>query len=137
MSKLSALKSRANQTSYRNAQQSISETPRQPAVADPCREENVLPTSALFEKLTRIEEKLDALLSEAVPQDHYSVADVARFAGRAEFTVRQWCLQGRIRAEKRACGRGLTREWMISREELQRWRSEGLLPMKPQPLRRA
>ena len=137
MSNFSALKSRANQTSHRDPRQRVLESPLQPPAADPHREENVLPTSALFEKLTRIEEKLDALLSEAVPQDYYSVADVARFAGRAEFTVRQWCLQGRIRAEKRACGRGLTREWMISREELQRWRSEGLLPTKPQPLRRA
>lgn len=94
-------------------------------------------TSAVLEKLGRIEEKLDALLSQAIPQDYYSVADVARLVDRAEFTVRQWCLQGRIKAEKRPCGRGLTREWMISRDELQRLRSEGLLPTDRQSLRRA
>lgn len=105
--------------------------------ADPTQEDAKPGNSALLEKLGRIEEKLDALLSQAIPQDYYSVADVARLVDRAEFTVRQWCLQGRIKAEKRPCGRGLTREWMISRDELQRLRSEGLLPTDRQSLRRA
>ncbi len=137
MSKISTLKSRAIQTSHRDPQQRVLESPPQPPTAHSQREEDVQSTSTLHETLVRIEQKVDALLSEAVPQDHYSVADAARIVDRSEFTVRQWCLQGRIHAEKRACGRGLTREWMISHEELQRFRSEGLLPTERQSLRRA
>jgi hypothetical protein len=78
--------------------------------------------------LQRIEEKLEVLVRQQEVKDFYSTADVARITERAEFTVRQWCRFGRIKAEKRACGRGLTKEWMVSHQELMRLRSEGLLP---------
>ena len=77
--------------------------------------------------LQRIEEKLDALIEERVPREYYSTGDIAELLGKAEFTVREWCRLGRVRAEKRDCGRGNSREWMISHEELERLRSEGLL----------
>ena len=62
-------------------------------------------------------------------QDWYSTADVAKLIGKAEYTVREWCRLGRVRAEKRACGRGRSAEWMIADAELERYRSEGLLPL--------
>lgn len=84
----------------------------------------------LVERLERIEEKLDALIQHRVPQDYYSTSAVAKMLGKAEFTVREWCRLGRIEAEKRECGRGRAREWMISHDELQRIQCQGLLPIQ-------
>lgn len=82
----------------------------------------------LADRLARIEAKLDSLIEVRTEKEYYTTAEVATRLGRAEFTVREWCRHGRIYAEKRACGRGNSREWMISHEELQRIASEGLLP---------
>jgi transposase len=83
----------------------------------------------IVERLDRIEDQLRRLLQERVVQKFYSTADAARLLGKAEFTVREWCRLGRIRAEKRSCGRGNAQEWMISHEELERIRAEGLRPL--------
>lgn len=82
----------------------------------------------LAERLDRIEDALRRLLQERTVQTYYSTADVARLLGKAEFTVREWCRLGRVNAQKRSCGRGNVQEWMIAHEELERLRSEGLLP---------
>lgn len=84
----------------------------------------------LAERLDRIEDALRRLLQERTVQAYYSTADVAQLLGKAEFTVREWCRLGRIRAEKRRCGRGHAHEWMVPHEELERVRSEGLLPSR-------
>lgn len=78
-------------------------------------------------RLERIEESLRLLLKERVEQRFYSTADVAKILGKAEFTVREWCRNRRVRAQKRTCGRGNAKEWMIAQNELERIRSEGLL----------
>jgi len=78
-------------------------------------------------RLDRIEESLRLLLQERIAQKYYSTTDVAKILGKAEFTVREWCRNFRIRAEKRPCGRGNSKEWMISHEELERIQAEGLL----------
>jgi hypothetical protein len=83
----------------------------------------------LVEWLERIEAKLDALVEGRSEQQYYSTADVARILGKAEWTVREWCRLGRVHAEKRSCGRGKSREWMVGHEELERIKSEGLLPL--------
>jgi hypothetical protein len=82
----------------------------------------------ILERLERIESALQALVSQRMIKEYYSTAEVAQILGKAEFTVREWCRLGRIWAEKRPCGRGRTKEWMISHEELTRVRNEGLLP---------
>lgn len=84
----------------------------------------------LAERLERIEDALRMLLQQRVTQTYYATTDVAKILGKAEFTVREWCRLGRIRAEKRSCGRGNSKEWMISHDELQRIQAEGLLPLK-------
>lgn len=81
----------------------------------------------LLARLDRIEESLRLLLKERVVQRWYSTSDAAKRLGKAEFTVREWCRNARVRAEKRPCGRGNSKEWMISHEELERIQSEGLL----------
>lgn len=82
------------------------------------------------ERLSRIEEALRALLQAQTIQRYYSTAEVGRLLNKAEFTVREWCRLRRIHGEKRPCGRGNSKEWMISHEELERIRAEGLLPSK-------
>ena len=82
----------------------------------------------IIDRLEKIEQALGQLISERTIKEWYSVAEVAEILGRAEFTVREWCRLGRIWASKRDCGRGNSKEWMISHEELTRIRNEGLLP---------
>jgi hypothetical protein len=63
-------------------------------------------------------------------KEWYSGEEVAARVAMAEFTVREWCRHGRIRAQERSYWRGKTVKWMISHEELVRARTEGLLPDK-------
>ncbi|QEG01546.1 Helix-turn-helix domain protein [Stieleria maiorica] len=80
-------------------------------------------------RLERIERLLESLIEQKRTKEYYSTAEVAQILNRAEFTVREWCRHGRVWAEKRGTGRGLSKEWMISREELERIENEGLLPI--------
>ena len=84
----------------------------------------------LVQRLERIEAVLAELLRQKTVKDWYSTAEVAQLLGKAEFTVREWCRLGRVHAEKRECGRGLSQEWIISHQELTRVRNEGLLPLR-------
>jgi Helix-turn-helix domain len=79
--------------------------------------------------LDRIEGMLVALVESQVVKDWYSTEEFARIVGKAEFTVREWCRLGRIRAEKRRSGRGAHPAWVISHQELMRYQKEGLMPM--------
>ena len=86
----------------------------------------------LREKLDRIESMLAILLERQTVKDWYSTTEVARLLDKAEYTVREWCRQGRICAKKKPCGRGKGGEWLVSHEELTRLKNEGLLPF-PRP----
>lgn len=88
----------------------------------------------LTARLVRIEQALDLLVRQRTVKDWYSTAEVADLLGKAEFTVREWCRLGRVKAGKKKCGRGVASEWTISHEELTRVRNEGLLP-EPNPYR--
>ena len=78
-------------------------------------------------RLTGIEDGVHLLSRAQVSQEAYSTADFARLVDRDVYTVREWCRLERIRATKRQCGRGNSPEWMISHDELMRYRREGLL----------
>ena len=54
-----------------------------------------------------------------------NVEEFSRLVDRSKFTVRQWCNLRRISALKNAQD-----NWVISRAELERYRREGLLPLK-------
>lgn len=84
----------------------------------------------IIERLDRIENMLANLAHQEPPKEFYSTAEVAEMLGKAEFTVREWCRLHRIFAEKRASGRGRSKEWMISHDEIRRVQSEGLLPLR-------
>ena len=81
----------------------------------------------LAERLERIETLLQSLLKERTIKEWYTTAEVAKLLSIAEFTVREWCRLGRVRAEKKKCGRGVASEWIISHEELVRVQNQGLL----------
>jgi hypothetical protein len=77
------------------------------------------------ERLDRIESMLVALVERQTIKDYYEIEEFARLVGRAAFTAREWCRLGRIRAKKRQSGRGM---WVITHQELERYRRDGLLP---------
>jgi hypothetical protein len=81
-------------------------------------------------RLDRIESLLSALVERETIKDHYATDEFARLVGKAEFTVREWCRLGRVRAEKRLSGRGAFSSWVIGHQELLRYRREGLLPQR-------
>jgi DNA-directed RNA polymerase specialized sigma24 family protein len=83
----------------------------------------------ILERLDRIETVLSKLVAQREVKASYTTAETAKIMDRAEFTVREWCRQGRVHAEKRLTGRGRSKEWIISREELERIQNEGLLPL--------
>jgi hypothetical protein len=84
----------------------------------------------LEQRLAKIEELLVVLVQRQQTKDHYSVEEFSRVVGRAEFTCREWCRHGRIRAEKKGSGRGAYPAWAISHAELLRYQREGLLPFR-------
>ena len=84
---------------------------------------------SIDERLDRIESLLAALVERETIKDWYSTDEFARLVGKAEFTVREWCRLGRIRAEKRQSGRGAHPAWVVSHPELLRYRRDGLLPL--------
>ena len=81
----------------------------------------------LFERLERIESALSHLTRQQTIKEFYATEEVAEIVGRSPYTVREWCRAGRVHAQKRRCGRGRAKEWMISHAELTRIRNEGLL----------
>ena len=86
-------------------------------------------TQQLLDRLERIEAALETLVRQQTIKDYYTTSEVAEILGRAEFTVREWCRLGRVYAQKRECGRGRSKEWIISHRELTRIQNEGLLPI--------
>jgi excisionase family DNA binding protein len=67
-----------------------------------------------------------------VRKEAYTTEEAAAILNRSDITVREWCRHGRVRATKRATGRGRHHQWQISHAELVRIQNEGLLPL-PEP----
>jgi Helix-turn-helix domain len=88
--------------------------------------------AAIAEVQTLQREVRDLLLSQRTVKDFYTTAEVATLLGKAEFTVREWCRNGRVRAQKQGSGRGKHQAWVIAHGELQRLQREGLLPVQHQ-----
>ena len=84
----------------------------------------------ILERLDRIETALTTLLQLRTVKDFYSTDELAAILGKAEFTVREWCRRGRIRAQKRRSGRGKFQSWVVAHDELVRIQREGLFPEK-------
>src|SRR5947209_5990484 len=84
--------------------------------------------STVLARLDRIEAALTDLVRQRVAKDYYTTEEFAHIVARAEYTVREYCRQGRIRAEKKGSGRGKYQSWVISHAELLRFQRDGLLP---------
>jgi hypothetical protein len=84
----------------------------------------------LEERLEKIEGMLLVLVERQQLREWYSVEEFARIVGRSEFTCREYCRHGRIKAEKKDSGRGAYASWAISHGELLRFQKEGLRPLK-------
>lgn len=83
----------------------------------------------LEQRLERIEEILVSPTDRrAFRQEWFAVPEAAKLLNKRPFTIREWCRLGRVNAQKRKCGRGRTSEWVISKEEIERYLNEGLLP---------
>jgi hypothetical protein len=83
---------------------------------------------SVLERLDRIEAVLGQLVQARTVKDFYTTEEVAAILNKRPFTVREWCRLKRIHAQKKECGRGIASEWLISREELVRIQTHGLLP---------
>jgi hypothetical protein len=90
----------------------------------------------LLERLERIETQLAILIDRETAKEWYTTHEFARLLGKAEFTVREWCRLGRVRAEKRQSGRGAHPAWVVSHGEVLRYQREGLLPADANVTRR-
>jgi hypothetical protein len=86
----------------------------------------------LEERLEKIEAMLLVLVQRQQPQEYYTTLEASMILGLAVFTVREYCRLGRLRAEKRQSGRGGHRSWVIRKEEIDRFRRHGLLPVSRQ-----
>lgn len=82
------------------------------------------------ERLKNIEAMLAVLVDRQLVREWYTTEQVAQLVGKAEFTVREWCRHGRLKAEKRMSGRGAYPAWIVSHDELLRYQREGLLPCR-------
>lgn len=83
----------------------------------------------VIRRLEAIEQGVRLLVDQRAVRDFYSIAEFAKIVGRSEFTCREWCRLGRVHGLKKRNGRGLSAEWVVSHEELLRFRREGLLPL--------
>jgi hypothetical protein len=79
--------------------------------------------------LEKIESQLATLVSREKIRDWYTTEQFAKEVGKAEFTVRAWCRNGRVNAQKRHSGRGSTPAGVVSHDELLRYQREGLIPV--------
>ncbi len=84
----------------------------------------------ILAKLERLEALVVVLVERQQVREWYGIEEFARMVGRAQFTCREWCRLGRIKAEKRISGRGASAAWVVSHSEMLRFQKEGLLPLK-------
>src|SRR5882762_2590919 len=87
-------------------------------------------TVGIEERLEKIEGMLAALVERQQIREWYTTQEFAGAIGKAEFTIREYCRLGRLRAEKRQSGRGAYPQWVLSHAELDRYRRDGLLPIR-------
>lgn len=81
----------------------------------------------LRERLDRIEAMLAVLVERQQGREWYTTREFAQAVGKTEFTIREYCRLGRLKADKRQSGRGAYPQWVLSHAELERYLKNGLL----------
>ena len=84
----------------------------------------------LSERLDRIEAMLAVLVERHQGREWYTTRQFGQAVGKSEFTIREYCRLGRLKAGKRQSGRGAYPQWVLSHAELERYRRNGLLPIQ-------
>ena len=85
---------------------------------------------AQLKKIESTDLEIEEMMKGRVRQkDSYTVYEVAELLGKVKFTVREYCRRNRIFAAMRARGRIVTKEWIVSADEVERIGDEGLLPL--------
>lgn len=85
----------------------------------------------LADRLERIEQALQVIAQAHTVKDLYTTEEFATIVKAHPQTIRQHCVNQRIKATKLPHGgRGNVAEWRISHKELQRYQNEGLLPAR-------
>jgi hypothetical protein len=84
----------------------------------------------LAQRLEKIESLLAVLVEREQVREWYTTHEFAAAIGKAEFTIREYCRLGRLHGEKRSSGRGAHPQWVLSHAELERFRRNGLLPIR-------
>ena len=78
-------------------------TKTQPAPANTASQPG-LPSAGLSQRFDRIETALAELVRQRTVKDWYSTEEAGQILGKSEYTVREWCRNGRINAEKKGSG---------------------------------
>jgi hypothetical protein len=60
--------------------------------------------ASILERLQRIETILGELVGQRATKEWYGTGELASIIGKSEYTVREWCRQGRVRAKKKLVG---------------------------------
>ena len=84
----------------------------------------------ILDRLLRIEVSLHTIIRDKTAKEWYSTAEIAEQLGKSEYTVREWCRLGRVKAIMKSYTRGAHPEWLISHEEFMRIKNHGLLPSR-------
>jgi hypothetical protein len=86
--------------------------------------------TVILKELQEVKAMLVVLVERQQVRAWYTTEEFALAVGKAEFTVREYCRLGRLKAEKRQSGRGSYPQWVISHGELERYHRNGLLPLE-------
>lgn len=78
--------------------------------------------------VARLQEEVDYL--KGLPQS-YTIKETAELIGVKERTVRGWCRQGQLKAERDGHYGNVNRQWRVPRDEIARHRREGLRKADP------
>jgi hypothetical protein len=89
-------------------------------------------SAAIVEYLKEIQQAINELKEKEIVREVYSVEEFSKLIGREVFTTREYCRLNRVNAKKKLSGRGRSLEWVITHQELLRYRAEGLLPLQTQ-----
>ena len=95
----------------------------------------VVPPGEIMPLIRQIFTALDDIRTQlgGLRKSHYTIAEIASVTGRAEYTVRAWIKQGRIRAI-RVPGTGPKGRLLVPREEFEKLVGSGLAGQTPAAL---